>query len=54
MASAVAANGTGGVVAVAVAVVALGGGIYAASRRNPVSALNVNDVPTPPPVRAAA
>ncbi|WP_433556365.1 anion permease [Pseudonocardia xinjiangensis] len=54
MASAVAAHGTGGVVAVAVAGVALGGGIYAASRRNPVSALNVNDVPTPPPVRAAA
>jgi len=32
----------------------LGAGIYAASRRDPVTALNVNDVPVPPLAQTAA
>jgi inorganic phosphate transporter, PiT family len=43
-----------GTVIVAVAGLAVGAGIYAASRRNPVSARNVNDVPTPPQAPAHA
>jgi PiT family inorganic phosphate transporter len=39
---------------VAVGGLALAAGIYAASRRNPVNVLNVNDVPALPPVRTAA
>jgi inorganic phosphate transporter, PiT family len=34
--------------------VAIGGGIYAASRRRPVTADNVNEVPAPTPVGADA
>jgi PiT family inorganic phosphate transporter len=49
-----AASGPFGVVVVAVGGLALAAGIYAASRRNPVNALNVNDVPSLPPVRTAA
>ena len=41
-------------IVVAVGSLALGAGIYAASRRNTVTALNVNDVPLPPPLRLAA
>jgi hypothetical protein len=39
---------------VAASSLALGAGIYAASHRNAVTALNVNDAPLPPPVRLAA
>jgi inorganic phosphate transporter, PiT family len=49
-----AASGPFGVVVVAVGGLALAAGMYAASRRNPVNALNVNDVPALPPVRTAA
>jgi inorganic phosphate transporter, PiT family len=49
-----AASGPFGVVVVAVGGLALAAGIYAASRRNPVNALNVNDVPAPPTVRTAS
>jgi inorganic phosphate transporter, PiT family len=34
--------------------VGMAAGIYAASRRRPVTAENVNDVPAPQPVAAAA
>jgi inorganic phosphate transporter, PiT family len=53
-ASWLAAHGAAGLIVVAVSSLALGAGIYAASRRNAVTALNVNDVPLPPPVRLAA
>jgi PiT family inorganic phosphate transporter len=53
-ASWLAAHGTAGLIVVAVSALALGAAIYAASRRNRVTALNVNDVPSPPPVRLAA
>ena len=46
-ASWVAKQGTAGVVVVAGGGSALAAGIWFASRRNPVSALNVNDVPVP-------
>jgi PiT family inorganic phosphate transporter len=46
-ASWVATRGTAGVVVVAVGGSALAAGIWFASRRNPVSALNVNDAPVP-------
>ncbi|HEY8533760.1 MAG TPA: inorganic phosphate transporter [Micromonospora sp.] len=49
-----AASGPFGVVVVAVSGFALAAGMYAASRRNPVNALNVNDVPTLPTAPAAA
>jgi hypothetical protein len=42
------------ILAVAVVLIALAGGIYAASRRRPVTADNVNDVPAPVPAGAAA
>jgi inorganic phosphate transporter, PiT family len=42
-ASWLAATGTGGVIVVAVTAIALASGIYVASRRNPVTATNVND-----------
>ncbi|MFP5020250.1 inorganic phosphate transporter [Pseudonocardia phyllosphaerae] len=42
----VAGTGTLGTVIVALVGVAIGGGIYAASRRRPVDAKNVNDVPS--------
>jgi inorganic phosphate transporter, PiT family len=46
-ASWLAATGTAGVIVVAVTAVALAAGIYVASRRNAVTAANVNDVPRP-------
>jgi PiT family inorganic phosphate transporter len=42
-----ASGGPTGTVLVALVGVIIGGGIFAASRRNPVSAKNVNDVPSP-------
>jgi inorganic phosphate transporter, PiT family len=50
----VASAGPAGVVVVAVGGTGCGLAIYAVSRRSPVSALNVNDVPTASPARAAA
>ena len=50
----VAGTGTVGTIIVFVVAVALAGGIYAASRRKPVTANNVNDVPAPAPVGASA
>ncbi|MBW0101266.1 inorganic phosphate transporter [Pseudonocardia sp. KRD291] len=50
----VASRGTAGTIVVAVVAIALAAGIYAASRRNPVTADNVNDVPSPAPVPAGA
>ena len=49
-----AATGTVGTILVAVVLIALAGGIYAASRRTPVTAVNVNDVPAPVPAGASA
>jgi PiT family inorganic phosphate transporter len=54
VASSIAITGTVGVWAVALGAVLFGAGIYAASRRDPVTALNVNDVPVPPLARSAA
>jgi hypothetical protein len=42
-----ASTGAVGTIIVAPVAVALAGGIYAASRRRPVTAENVNDVPAP-------
>ncbi|MCE0768032.1 inorganic phosphate transporter [Pseudonocardia kujensis] len=54
----IASSGTVGTIVVAVVGVAVAAGIYAISRRKPVTAENVNDVPAPqpvePPVRLAA
>ena len=47
-ASWLAATGTAGVIVVAVTGIAMAAGIYGASRRNPVTADNVNDDPTTP------
>jgi PiT family inorganic phosphate transporter len=47
-ASWLAATGTAGVVVVAATGIAMAAGIYGASRRNPVTPDNVNDVPTGP------
>jgi inorganic phosphate transporter, PiT family len=47
-ASWLAATGTAGVIVVAVTGIAMAAGIYGASRRNPVTADNVNDVPSAP------
>jgi PiT family inorganic phosphate transporter len=49
-----ASTGTVGTIVVAVVLVALAGAIYAASRRKPVTADNVNDVPAPVLAGAAA
>jgi PiT family inorganic phosphate transporter len=49
-----AGTGTVGTVVVALVTIAAAAGIYAASRRSPVDAHNVNDVPAPKPVPAAA
>jgi len=54
LASSIAITGTVGVWAVALGGVVLGAGIYAASRRDPVTALNVNDVPVPSLAKTAA
>jgi inorganic phosphate transporter, PiT family len=53
-ASWLAGTGTGGVLVVAVSGVAMAAGIYAASRRSPVNATNVNDSPRPPAVDLVA
>lgn len=45
---------TAGVIVVAISGIALASGIYAASRRNVVNALNVNDVPPPTTTNIAA
>jgi PiT family inorganic phosphate transporter len=50
----VASTGTVGTVVVAIALVASAAGIYAASRRNPITAHNVNDVPAPVPATTNA
>jgi inorganic phosphate transporter, PiT family len=50
----IASTGTVGTVVVAIALVASAAGIYAASRRNPITAHNVNDVPAREPATAAA
>jgi inorganic phosphate transporter, PiT family len=50
----VAAKGPEGVVVVTIGGIGCCLAIYAASRRNPVSALNVNDVAAPPAARAVA
>jgi inorganic phosphate transporter, PiT family len=47
-------TGTVGVIIVAISGLALAPGIYAASRRNVVNALNVNDVPPPTTANVAA
>jgi PiT family inorganic phosphate transporter len=53
-ASWLATTGTVGVVVVAISGLALGSGVYAASRRTAVNALNVNDVPPPTTADVAA
>jgi inorganic phosphate transporter, PiT family len=53
-ASWMAGTGTAGVLVVAVSGAALAAGIYVASRRTPVTAANVNDLPRPSAVDAAA
>jgi PiT family inorganic phosphate transporter len=51
----VASTGTVGTIIVALVAVAVAGGIYAASRRRPITAENVNDVPAPKaPAQSAA
>jgi PiT family inorganic phosphate transporter len=50
----VAETGTAGTVVVAAAGLAIGGGIYGLSRRQPVHANNVNEVPADRPGVAAA
>jgi inorganic phosphate transporter, PiT family len=50
----VASSGTLGTVLVALVGLAVAGGIYATSRRKPVTAENVNDVPAPQPATATA
>jgi PiT family inorganic phosphate transporter len=54
VAGSLANTGTVGTIIVALVTVAIGGGIYAASRRRPVTADNVNEVPAPTPVGADA
>jgi PiT family inorganic phosphate transporter len=54
LASAIAITGSVGVWAVALGGAVLAAGAYAASRRDPVTALNVNDVPVPPLAQTAA
>ena len=53
-ASWLAATGTVGVIVVAVTGMAVAAGIYVASRRSVVNALNVNDVPPPTTADIAA
>jgi PiT family inorganic phosphate transporter len=54
VASWVAASGTAGTIIVAVVGIGIAAGIYAASRRRPVTADNVNDIPARQPTAAAA
>jgi inorganic phosphate transporter, PiT family len=49
-----ASTGTVGTIIVALVAIAVGGGIYAASRRRPITAENVNDVPAPKAPAASA
>jgi len=53
-ASWVASTGTVGVIIVAVGGLAIGSGIYLASRHSAITAANINDVPRPPVVDVAA
>jgi PiT family inorganic phosphate transporter len=50
----VAGRGTVGTLVVAVVGLGVAAGIYALSRRRPVTADNVNDVPAPEPVAVSA
>jgi PiT family inorganic phosphate transporter len=52
VAASVATTGVIGTIIVAIVLVGMAAGIYAASRRRPVTAENVNDVPAPQPVAA--
>jgi inorganic phosphate transporter, PiT family len=54
LASAVATRGPDGTMLVAATMIVVAGGIYALSRRRPVSAATVNDTPTPHPVAVPA
>ncbi len=54
VAAGVAGTGTLGTIIVAIVLVGTAAGIYALSRRQPVTAGNVNDVPAPQPVGASA
>lgn len=54
VAALVASTGTVGTILVGLVLIGLAGGIYALSRRRPVTADNVNDVPVPQPAGAAA
>jgi hypothetical protein len=53
-AATLAGTGTIGTIIVAVVPIASSDGIYAASRRRPINADNVNDVPAPVPATASA
>jgi len=50
----VAARGTEGTVLIGAIAIAVAGGIYGLSRRKPVTAATVNDLPTPRPITVAA
>jgi PiT family inorganic phosphate transporter len=50
----IAARGTAGIVTVVTVLVAVAGGIYALSRRTPVTASTVSDTPTPRPIAVPA
>jgi inorganic phosphate transporter, PiT family len=50
----VAARGTEGTVLIAAVAIAIAGGIYGLSRRKPVTAATVNDLPAPRPITVAA
>jgi PiT family inorganic phosphate transporter len=54
VAAGIAGTGTLGTIVVAIVLVATAAGIYAISRRKPVTADNVNDIPAPQPVGASA
>jgi PiT family inorganic phosphate transporter len=54
LAGRVADSGTAGVVIIAVLALALGGGIYAAARRRPVTSDNVNEYPSSAPAATTA
>jgi PiT family inorganic phosphate transporter len=49
----VAAAGAAGTVLVGATLIVLSAGIYGLSRRRPVTAATVNELPSPPPVAAA-
>ncbi|MDT0354066.1 hypothetical protein [Pseudonocardia charpentierae] len=54
MAACVAARGTTGAVLVGAVLVVASTGVYALSRRTPITASNVNELPVPRPVAVAA